>query len=211
MYVPSHFSLSDVTDIHAFLRRHVFATIASEMAQTIAFAYAPIVFDAEPAPLGRVRFHLARANPLAEIADGSRVKLSIMGPHAYVSPDWYETPGLVPTWNYVAVEGSGSVKRLPAAGLRRLLSDLSAQEEAALAPKPPWTMGRVPRDRLESMLGAIVGFELPFDSLEGKAKLSQNRALEDAQGVIGRLEARGDAASMAVAAEMRKLYGQERG
>ena len=29
------------------------------------------------------------------------------GPHAYVSPTWYRTPGTVPTWNYAAVHAYG--------------------------------------------------------------------------------------------------------
>lgn len=206
MYVPAHFAFPDVAAIQAFMRVHVFAVIAGEIGGGYEFAYAPIVLDSAPAPLGRVRFHLARANPLAGIAEGAALKFSILGPHAYVSPDWYATPGLVPTWNYIAAEGAGRVRRLSENGLRRLLSDLAAQEENALAPKQPWRMARVPPEQLEAMLGAIVGFELPLDSLEGKAKLSQNRAREDAQGTIAGLEKRGDAASGAVAAEMRKFY-----
>ena len=30
------------------------------------------------------------------------------GPHAYVSPSWYEEAGTVPTWNYVAVHAYGT-------------------------------------------------------------------------------------------------------
>jgi transcriptional regulator len=211
MYVPAHFALSDVAAVHEFLRTNVFATIAGQVDGAIQFAYAPLVLDAEPAPLGGVRFHLARANPLAQIQDGAELKFSVMGTHAYVSPDWYASPGLVPTWNYTAVEGAGRVRRLSGAGLRRLLSDLSAQEERALAPKPPWTMARVLPERLEELLTAIVGFELVFDSLEGKAKLSQNRTLADRQGAIDELERRGDEASRAVAQSMRDALKQEQG
>ena len=202
MYVPAHFALPDVAAIHAFMRTHAFALVAGHVGGALEFAYAPLVLDAEPRPRGGVRFHLARANPLAAIDDGAMLKLSVMGPHAYVSPDWYSTPGLVPTWNYTAVEGKGRVKRLSQGGLLRLLSDLAAQEENALAPKEAWKMARVPPEQLEHLVSAIVGFELPFDSLEGKAKLSQNRALLDAEGVIAGLERRGDAASLAVAAAM---------
>jgi transcriptional regulator len=209
MYVPAHFVLSDVTSVHAFLRTNVFATIAGEISGSIVFAYAPIVFDAKLGPRGGLRFHLARANPLDGIENGATLKLSIMGPHAYVSPDWYQTKGMVPTWNYLAVEGAGPARRLGDTELRRLLSDLTAQEESALAPKAPWKMGRVPPERLDVLLTAIVGFELIFETLEGKAKLSQNRSQADVEGAIIGLERRGDAASVAVAAAMRKACGGE--
>jgi transcriptional regulator len=203
MYVPAHFALSDVTAVHAFLRTNVFATIAGGIGGRISFAYAPIVLDTEPGPLGGMRFHLARANPLAASIDGAALKFSVLGSHAYVSPDWYASDGMVPTWNYVAVEGAGRVRRLSDAGLRRLLADLTVQEESALTPKPPWTMGRVPPERLDSLLTAIAGFELVFETLEGKAKLSQNRTPADREGAIKGLEQRGDPASLAVAAAMR--------
>ena len=143
MYVPVHFALSDVTALHAFMRRNVFAVLAAQIGGRIQLAYAPLVLDPEPAPLGGVRFHLARANPLAEIEPGAELKFTIMGPHAYVSPDWYAAQGQVPTWNYVAVEGVGCVRPLSDEGLKRLLFDLAAQEESALAPKPAWTMARL--------------------------------------------------------------------
>jgi transcriptional regulator len=70
-------------------------------------------------------------------------------------------------------------------------------------------MGRVPPERLNILLAAIAGFELVFETLEGKAKLSQNRAPADRQGAIQGLEQRGDAASLAVAAAMRKMRASE--
>jgi transcriptional regulator len=209
MYIPAHFAMSDAKAVHAFLRTNVFAIIAGQFGGRINFAYAPIVLDTNLGSLGGIRFHLARANPLAEIGDGETLTLSVMGPHAYVSPDWYATNGMVPTWNYIAVEGMGRVRRLAAAELKRFLAELAAQEEAVLAPKAPWTMDRVSPGRLDGLLHAITGFELVFETLEGKAKLSQNRSADDVEGAIKGLEKRGDAASRAVGAAMRKVRATE--
>jgi transcriptional regulator len=209
MYVPAHFALPDAAAVHGFMRANVFAVLAGNIAGRIQFAYAPLLLEPEPAPLGGVRFHLARANPLAEIEEGAELKLSIMGPHAYVSPDWYATPGQVPTWNYVAVEGVGGVHRLSEEELKQLLFDLAAQEENALAPKPAWTAARVPPKRLDVLLSAIVGFRLPFAMLEGKVKLSQNRNPEDRKAAIEGLTLRGDSASLAVAEAMRNALDRE--
>jgi transcriptional regulator len=70
-------------------------------------------------------------------------------------------------------------------------------------------MGRVPPERLDVHLTAIAGFELVFETLEGKSKLSQNRAPADVKGAISGLERRGDAGSLAVAAAMRQSRGGE--
>jgi len=151
---------------------------------------------------GGVRFHLAEANPLAAL-DGARVRLLWLGPDAYVSPDWYVSEGMVPTWNYIAIEGSGEMRRLDQGGLRRLLIDLSAAQEDRLLPKKPWTIDKVPEERMNALLNAIVGFSVSFETLEGKLKLSQDKKMEDFEGVVRALEASGEANAHGVAAAMR--------
>ena len=89
-----------------------------------------MIVDSEPPPLGTLRFHLARANPMAEI-DGTTVQFSFLAVDAYVSPDWYETKGFVPTWNYIAVEARGRARAADEDALWRLLIDLSAASSDA--------------------------------------------------------------------------------
>lgn len=197
MYRPPAFAVDGRETLHAFVRAHRFATLAAAVDGDVRFAYAPVVLDGDT-----VRFHLAAANPLAKIADGARLRLSFLGAHAYVSPDWYASDGKVPTWNYRAVEGAGVVRRLDGEALHRLLVDLSAAEEAHLAPKAPWTVDKVPADKMAMLLKAIVGFALTFETLEGKFKLSQNVSAADHAGVVAGLGARGDAQSRAVAQAM---------
>jgi transcriptional regulator len=205
MYNPPHFTISDTAWMHDFIVRNAFATIATVIDGGVHFAYAPLVLDPEPAPLGAIYFHLALSNPIASLADGAAVKVGIMGPHAYISPDWYDTPDQVPTWNYTAVEGSGRVQRLDEAGSIAYLSRLSAEQEAYLTPKAPWSPDRLQPGRLKQMLLGIVWFRMPLDTLEGKAKLSQNRSQTDVRNVIAALSECGDHAGAAVAAAMQIL------
>ena len=200
MYRPHAFALDDAGVLREVLRRRVFVTLATVKDGEILFAYAPVVAEE-----GGIRFHLAMRNPMAAMEDGTRVSLSCLAVDAYVSPDWYTSIVTVPTWNYIAVEGEGAVRRLSREELHKLLVDLSAHEEQKLAPKPPWTMDKVAPERTEAMMNAIVGFSLAFERLEGKFKLSQDKPEQDMLGVIDGLEARGDAVSLAVAGEMRKL------
>lgn len=204
MYRPSAFAVDDVSILHNVIRERVFATFAAAVDEKVAFAYAPVVLDTDDAK-GAIRFHLAAGNPLAALKDGARVLASFMASDAYVSPDWYAQLGTVPTWNYVAVEGEGAVRRLSREELRQQIIDMSAQEEAKLLPKPPWQVDKVAPQRLEALLNGIVGFSLPFESLLGKFKLSQNKSKEDFEGTIAGLEKRGDAASVAIAKEMRRV------
>jgi transcriptional regulator len=204
MYRPPAFAVDDVSVLHDVIRKRVFATIAAVRDGVVVFAYAPLLLDVENGALGGIRFHLAIGNPLAKLENGARVSVSLMAEDAYVSPDWYHKIVTVPTWNYIAVEGDGAVQRTSREELRKLVIDLSAQEEEKLLPKAPWLIDKVPPQRVEALLNGIVGFSLPFERLQGKFKLSQDKSAEDIAGVIAGLEARGDAASMAVARAMRK-------
>lgn len=200
MYRPNAFAVDDPAALRAVMGSRVFATFAAVIDDRIAFAHAPVLMDDS-----NVRFHLAIANPLAALESGARVSMSVVADDAYVSPDWYRTLATVPTWNYIAVEGEGAVRRLEREELRGLVVALSAQEEAKLAPKAPWLIDKVPETRIEAMLGAIRGFELSLERLQGKFKLSQDKPDDDILGVIAGLEGRGDPASLAVARAMREV------
>lgn len=203
MYIPALFQLSDRAVLHEFVRTHSFAVIAGLIGGEIRLAYAPTLFTAD-SPHGRAQFHLARANPMAALEDGQSVTISFMGPHSYISPNWYKS-SQVPTWNYIAAEGLGRVRRLNTEELRRQLSALAAQHEAHAAPDNPWSPEKLKPEQMTGLLSAIAGFEVEFASLDGKLKLSQNKSQADIAGAIAGLEQRTDEASRAIAAAMRKF------
>ena len=49
-------------------------------------------------------------------------------------------------------------------------------------------MSDAPKDYMDIILKAIVGIQITLTSIEGKAKLSQNRELHDKLGAIDALE-----------------------
>jgi len=202
MYRPAAFVVDDVAALHGVVRSRVFATIALADGGTVHFAYAPVVLDAG-GKFGTLRFHLARGNPVCALAGGRALSFSFMSADAYISPNWYESKAAVPTWNYIAVEATGVARKMDRATLRQLLIDISAQEEEKLAEKP-WTLDKLSEERIAALLNGIEGFSVALDTLEGKFKLSQNKSAADIAGTIAGLEARGDAASIAVAKAMRK-------
>jgi len=133
--------------------------------------HAPVVLAAPD----RIRFHVAGGNRAAAALEGARALLSCLGPDAYISPDWYDTPDQVGTWNYRAIEAEGPLRRLDEGELTALLDALSDDHEARLAPKPPWTRAKLTPGRFEAMLKAIVGFELTIEALRGTSKLGQHK------------------------------------
>jgi len=112
------------------------------------------------------------------------------GPHAYVSPGWYENHPAVPTWNYAVVHAHGRARMMDEAELHDLVIRLSDSYEAGR--EKPWRAAQLPGPFVNAMLQAITGFVIEVERLEGKFKLSQNRPAEVPR-VIAALEAAGEA------------------
>jgi transcriptional regulator len=151
---------------------------------------------------GAVQFHLARGNALAKYLDGMTALAVVNGPEGYVSPRWSGSAGQVPTWNYVTLELEGRVRRLDSEGLLALLEDLSTLNEARIAEGTPWTMDKVPPERMRGLLAGIIGFELEVQAWRPTFKLSQDKSSAEREGLIAGLEAQG---SVAIAQLMRSL------
>ncbi len=187
MHPQPAFRETDEAALLAHLGRHAFVTLSAAPQGRLRVAHAPVIVRRLASGLA-LDFHLSRGNALAAaIADGFRAVAVSLAADAYVSPDWYESADQVPTWNYVSVEAEGAVAALDEAGLVALLDDLSAQEEGRLAPKPPWTRGKMSPGRFEAMTRAIIGARMTVERLEGTTKLSQNKDAADRAGVIGAL------------------------
>ena len=151
---------------------------------------------------GAIQFHLSRGNALTRWLDGAQALAVVNGPDAYVSPVWYEDQGQVPTWNYVAVEMEGRVRRMSEEGLHGLLETVSARHEARVNPSAPWTMEKVPPASMARLMGGIVGFELEVEVWRSTFKLSQNKSAEDRARVAAGLV---DSGAPALAELMRTL------
>jgi transcriptional regulator len=140
---------------------------------------------------GAMQFHLSRGNSLAKHLDGRDALVVVNGPDAYVSPDWYEGANQVGTWNYVSVELEGPVRKMSEEGLIALLDDLSAINEARLAPKTPWTRDKMDAAHFNRMLGGITGYEMEVKAWRPTFKLSQNKSEAERMRVADELERQG--------------------
>lgn len=202
MYVPAPFPFPPDADAdaHALIAAHPFATMVVADGDALDAVHVPFVVAPEQGPHGTLRGHVAKANPIWKSFGRDEALAIFHGPHAYVSPDWYETEQLVPTWNYVAVHVYGVPHVVDDHdAVVAMLADLSAANEAHLAPKSPWTMDKMETPKRDAMLKGIVAFEIEIVRLQAKRKLSQNRAPADVDGVIGGLRQYGGEANTAVA------------
>jgi transcriptional regulator len=200
MYVPPHFAETDLDRLHDFVEQHSFGLLISELDGAPFATHLPFLLDRDAGPHGTLVGHVARANPQWRALAGRTALAVFSGPHAYVSPAWYEAENVVPTWNYAAVHAYGPVELVED---HNALFDIVRQiVDRYEASRPrPWSLGE-PTTFTDRMLVQIVGFRIPIERLEGKWKLSQNQPPERREKVIAALAAQGGE-SAAVAELMR--------
>lgn len=208
MYIPPSFKIADFDKLTAFIQQYSFATVITHADGAPFATHLPLLFQPQRGPHGTLRGHVARANPQwRHFANGEEVLAIFQGPHAYISPSWYESEVAVPTWNYVAVHAYGCPRLIEdEAELAALLQALIDTYEATLP--QPWR-GDLPADYKAQQMKAIVGFEIPLSRIEGKFKLGQNRPLADEQSLYQALRHSSSTDDQKLAEVMRREYGYE--
>jgi transcriptional regulator len=213
MYVP-RFNAMDDAEVRRFLEAHPAAhlvTVGPDGRPDSTLL--PILVDDPTDAMTPVRVlgHLARSNEhWQRIPAGGRGLAIVTGADAYISPSWYaakaEHGRVVPTWNYSEVHLSGTVTvHDDPDWVLDIVTRLTERHEAHR--EQPWSVTDPPEKYVRGQLRAIVGVELVVDQVEGKAKLGQNRSLQDRAGAVAGLRAEGDGAASTVAAEMEATLG----
>ena len=174
----------------AFARQRGFGTLAVNGETGPLLSHVPFLLTEDG---GTADLHLVRSNPIARLGEADAV-IAVNGPDGYISPDWYGIDDQVPTWNYVAVHLRGRLIPLDPAEMREMLERQSDAYESGLAPKAPWTTGKMTPESLARMMRQILPFRLIVERIDGTWKLNQNKP---------------DAARLAAADRVRDGQGQD--
>ena len=205
MYSPPYNQVEDRAELLAFMRANSFALLVSATGGTPLASHLPVtVADGEGG--FAIHSHMARNNPQWHEFFDDEVLVVFSGPHAYVSPRWYEARERVPTWNYAAVHAFGRVtvtgdRAMKHAAQRALVAELDPQwlpKFDALRP-----------EYVQNMLDGIVTFDIAVTRLETRWKLSQNRGRREQELIAAELERSEDSSVRALAALTRKYYVAE--
>ncbi|EIM26111.1 FMN-binding negative transcriptional regulator [Microvirga lotononidis] len=199
MYQPPHFREDDLAVQHALIRAHPLGLLVTLGSAGIEANPIPFVLEASASGPGILKAHLSRANPQWRNADPTQEALVVFqGPETYITPSWYaakrEHGKVVPTWNYAIVQARGrlTIRDDP----DWLLQQIGAMTDAQETPRPePWAVSDAPAPFVAAQLKGIVGIEIEITRIEGKWKVSQNRAEADRLGVSAGLRLSGDDAS----------------
>jgi len=184
MYSPKFNQVHDRSILLEAMRAYSFATLfgpaSGEQSGAGATAtHLPLVVKDE-GDHGTLEGHFAKANPHWQALAGRDTLVIFAGPHSYVSPALYTEPLSVPTWNYIAVHAHGTLALIDDdQGKEALLADLITAHDPSYLDH--WR--GLPNGFRRTMLAGIMGFRIPMARIEGKFKLSQNRAPQDRRNV----------------------------
>lgn len=205
MYSPSYNQLEDRAELLAFMRANNFVVLVTGTGGTLHASHLPVTVHERDGKLV-LDMHMARNNPQWKEFFDDEVMVVFSGPHAYVSPRWYEEKERVPTWNYAAVH---------AYGIPKIVSDKNSKYEsqrrlvAALDPQWLPQFDALRTQYADHMLAGIVNFEIAVTRLETRWKLSQNRSRREQESIASHLEGSSDSAARALAALTRKHFVPE--
>ncbi|MER8397323.1 FMN-binding negative transcriptional regulator [Mesorhizobium sp. M0306] len=211
MYQPPHFQETRQDVLHGLIRAHPLGLLVSNGTEGPVANAIPFLLDAGVPPNGRLRAHLAKANPQWRLlADNplAPVLVVFQGADAYVTPSWYETKRetgkVVPTWNYAIVQVRGIVTVIEDQDwLAEQISDLTMSQEGSRS--APWAVTDAPAPFIQSQIKGIVGLEIAITEISGKWKVSQNRPAADRVGVAEGLES--ETANSADMVQLVRSYG----
>lgn len=199
MYVPAHFAETDLSALHDFIEQHSFGLLVSAVEQAPMASHLPFLLERTVGQRGMLIGHMARANPQWQNLAEQKVLAIFSGPHAYISPTWYEAENTVPTWNYQTVHVYGRIVLVEDdEGLWEIVAKSVAHFEQNML--QPWTMD--PSKYVHGLLAHIVGFRLEIEKIEGKFKLNQNQPRERQAKVAAALQGQGGENALAIAAAM---------
>ena len=202
MYIPTAFAETDLTKLHDFIEQNSFGLLVSQIEGLPSATHLPFLLERTTGPHGALVGHMARANPQWREAGGQTALASFSGPHAYISPSWYEEEQVVPTWNYLAVHAYGRVEVIEDEGALLDIVERSVRVYEQAMPRP-WSFD--PSSTfVKRLVTQIVGFRIKVQKIEGKWKLNQNHPVERRQKVVRALQQQGGENAQAIATVMQQ-------
>eukprot|EP01117_Protostelium_nocturnum_P014955 TRINITY_DN5749_c0_g2_i1.p1 TRINITY_DN5749_c0_g2~~TRINITY_DN5749_c0_g2_i1.p1 ORF type:complete len:249 (-),score=80.23 TRINITY_DN5749_c0_g2_i1:63-809(-) len=218
MYIKSSQSELDLCVLRQFIKENslglLTTSIRSPNHKTIQSSHIPFILDVQddesPTELGKLRGHIARANPQAKAilesladSDGNLLQDEVLilfnSPvHHYIPPKFYidtkpTTGKVVPTWNYRAVQVYGRARifhdKDSVGFLSKQISDLSHHAETSIMghggeEHPEWKVTDAPERYISILQKAIFGIEIEITSMEGRFKMGQEDPKKDREGIV---------------------------
>lgn len=195
MYIPAAFREERPEVLQAFIARHPLGALICTTPDGLTANHIPMMLTIEAGGRSLLRGHVARANDVwKSLAPDSPVLVIFGGADHYITPSWYpakkEHGKVVPTWNYSVVHAHGTVRFTDVKSQSlEYVTELTNLQEGSRS--EPWKVTDAPARYIDTMLSAIVTFEIAVTRLVGKFKANQHRSADERRAVAAALESEG--------------------
>jgi len=206
MYNLPYFKEKDPAVVKAFMRANPFVFLAgvSATCQPVA-SQVPVLIEERGDKLFLMGHVMRKTDHHLAFEQNPNALAVFTGSHTYVSASWYTNQQTGSTWNYMSVHAKGLLAFVNDTVLLNILTRLTALFENN--PASPSLVEKMPQEYLDSMMKAIVGFEMEITQLDNVFKLSQNRDRESYLTIADKLKTQGGQAAN-IAAEMQQRGSQ---
>jgi len=201
MYKFSCYTEQDQEKVIAFMKANPFAIIAGNGENYPVATQIPLEIKIADGKIF-LQGHLMRKTDHHLAFDKNKNVLALFtGPHCFISASWYNDPLVGSTWNYITVHAKGKIIFMDEAGTHDAVKMVSDKFEGT---QSAGSFDSLPKEYIDHMMKAIVGFTIEVETLDNVFKLSQNRDEASQKNIIEQLKKRGDDNSVMIAKEMER-------
>ncbi len=201
MYKFSYYTEQDQQKVIAFMKENAFALITGMGEKFPVATQIPVAIKIKEDKIFLEGHMMRKTDHHVAFEKNNNVLALFTGPHCYVSASWYTERGIGSTWNYMTVHAKGKISFKDEQGTRDAVKMVSDKYEGTSSTD---SFDNLPKEYIDHMVKAIVGFSIEVETLDNVFKLSQNRDEASQINIIEQLRKRGDTNSAAIADEMEK-------
>ena len=201
MYKFSYYTEQDQAKVIAFMNENPFALITGISENYPVATQIPLAVKIIDNKIFLEGHMMRKTDHHLAFEKNNNVLVLFTGPHCFVNAGWYTDPHMGSTWNYMTVHAKGKITFTDEEGTRNAVKALSDKYAGTSSQS---AFDNLPKEYIDHMVKAIVGFSIEVAALDNVFKLSQNRNEASQRNIIEQLKKRGDANSAGIANEMEK-------
>jgi transcriptional regulator len=201
MYKFSYYTEQDTEKVIAFMKDNAFALITGTGEKYPVATQIPLEIKIKDGKIFLEGHLMRKTDHHLAFEKNNNVLVLFTGPHCFVSASWYTNPGVGSTWNYLTVHAKGKISFTDEEGTLKAVKAVSDKYEGTTS---EGAFDNLPKEYIDHMVKAIVGFSIEVETLDNVFKLSQNRDVESQKNIIEQLKKRGDDNSVMIAEEMER-------
>lgn len=201
MYKLPYFTEPDEEKVFDFMQKNTFAIITGIHNNVSVATHVPLEIKKHNGKIIFTGHIMKETDHYKAFLENENVLVIFSGPHCYVSASWYVTKNVASTWNYMDVHAKGKIKFTDDDETKKIIENITNQYELA---ESEAAFNKLPKEYVERLSKAIVGFNIDVQSLENVFKLSQNHDEVTRKQIIENLKKLNDHNCNEIANEMEK-------